>query len=65
MTRSEGRIRLSEDDGPPATEFLEDDYDDDMESLNPDEALPTDHLGPGSAPGGDVTGNVGRRAQPT
>ncbi|KAJ7630104.1 hypothetical protein DFH06DRAFT_940793, partial [Mycena polygramma] len=31
---SEGAIRLSEDDGPPAREFLEDDYDDDNEGLN-------------------------------
>ncbi|KAJ6625988.1 hypothetical protein B0H10DRAFT_1999802 [Mycena sp. CBHHK59/15] len=30
----EGAIRLSEDDGPPAREFLEDDYDDDNEGLN-------------------------------
>jgi hypothetical protein len=32
-TRSEGQIRLSEDDGPPAREFLEDDYDEDHEEL--------------------------------
>ena len=32
-TRREGRIRLSEDDGPPAREFLEDDYDEDNEEL--------------------------------
>lgn len=33
ITRREGGIRLSEDDGPPAREFLEDDYDDDNEIL--------------------------------
>jgi hypothetical protein len=33
VTRQEGGIRLSEDDGPPAREFLEDDYDDDNEAL--------------------------------
>ncbi|KDQ55980.1 hypothetical protein JAAARDRAFT_36773 [Jaapia argillacea MUCL 33604] len=38
-SRPEGRIRLSEDDGPPATEFLEDDYDEDDEGLNDDEPL--------------------------
>jgi hypothetical protein len=31
-TRGEGRIRLSEDDGPSAAEFLEDDYDHDPQS---------------------------------
>ncbi|KAF9054065.1 hypothetical protein BJ165DRAFT_1307864, partial [Panaeolus papilionaceus] len=30
---SEGQIRLSTDDGPPANEFLHDDYDDDNASL--------------------------------
>ncbi|KAF8816976.1 hypothetical protein BYT27DRAFT_7219538 [Phlegmacium glaucopus] len=30
---NEGRIRLSEDDGPPANEFLADDYDEDNEHL--------------------------------
>ena len=34
LTRSEGRIRLSEDNGPPANEFLADDYDEDNEHLN-------------------------------
>jgi len=34
LTSSEGRIRLSEDNGPPANEFLADDYDDDNEHLN-------------------------------
>ncbi|KAJ7203658.1 hypothetical protein GGX14DRAFT_461715 [Mycena pura] len=33
ITHSEGAIRLSEDDGPPARAFLEDDYDDDNEGL--------------------------------
>ncbi|PCH43137.1 hypothetical protein WOLCODRAFT_138210 [Wolfiporia cocos MD-104 SS10] len=33
-TRKEGRIRLSEDDGPPAREFLdEDEYDEDNRRL--------------------------------
>lgn len=34
MARPEGRIRLSEDDGPPAREFLEDDYDEDNQGLD-------------------------------
>ncbi|KAF9458692.1 hypothetical protein BDZ94DRAFT_1270014 [Collybia nuda] len=34
LTRPEGRIRLSEDDGPPAREFLEDDYDEDHQGLD-------------------------------
>lgn len=34
FTRSEGQIRLSEDNGPPANEFLADDYDEDNEHLN-------------------------------
>lgn len=38
-SNDEGRIRLSEDDGPPAREFLEDDYDDDNEGLADDEPL--------------------------
>ncbi|KAJ7092469.1 hypothetical protein B0H15DRAFT_834045 [Mycena belliarum] len=38
---NEGAIRLSEDDGPPAREFLEDDYDEDNEGLNMD-----DHAAP-------------------
>ncbi|KAJ7746326.1 hypothetical protein B0H16DRAFT_1557056 [Mycena metata] len=33
-SQSEGAIRLSEDDGPPAREFLEDDYDDDNEGVD-------------------------------
>jgi hypothetical protein len=32
--RPEGRIRLSEDDGPSATEFLDGEFDDDNERLN-------------------------------
>lgn len=45
LTRSEGRIRLSEDNGPPANEFLADDYDEDNEHLNDlgNETL-TDHI---------------------
>ncbi|KAI0920625.1 hypothetical protein AcW1_002311 [Taiwanofungus camphoratus] len=38
-TRKEGRIRLSEDDGPPVHEFLQDDYDEDNERLADDEPL--------------------------
>lgn len=34
MGDSEGRIRLSEDDGPSATEFLEDDFDEDNAHLD-------------------------------
>lgn len=34
FTRTEGAIRLSEDDGPSATEFLGDDFDDDNEHLD-------------------------------
>ncbi|KAH9943882.1 hypothetical protein B0H21DRAFT_747416 [Amylocystis lapponica] len=34
-----GGIRLSIDDGPPAHEFIEDDYDDDPERLGDDEPL--------------------------
>ncbi|KAI0043423.1 hypothetical protein FA95DRAFT_404516 [Auriscalpium vulgare] len=37
-TRQEGTIRLSEDDGPPARSFLEDEYDEDNDGLN-DEPL--------------------------
>jgi len=32
----DGRIRLSEDDGPAATEFLQDDYDEDHRGLEED-----------------------------
>ncbi|KAJ7858696.1 hypothetical protein B0H14DRAFT_2748537 [Mycena olivaceomarginata] len=38
-SRAEGAIRLSEDDGPPAREFLEDDYDDDNEGVNVDDHI--------------------------
>ncbi|TFK36598.1 hypothetical protein BDQ12DRAFT_686697 [Crucibulum laeve] len=47
FTHSEGRIRLSEDDGPSATEFLEDDYDEDNEMLdgnNSDDEPLTEHI---------------------
>jgi hypothetical protein len=44
LRRPEGRIRLSEDDGPAATEFLGDDDDDDDEN--------------GVGVGGTVTGTV-------
>ncbi|KAJ7146213.1 hypothetical protein C8R44DRAFT_9469 [Mycena epipterygia] len=49
ITRTEGAIRLSQDDGPPAREFLEDDYDEDHEGLNMDDhdvslpGLPREH----------------------
>lgn len=45
LTRSEGRIRLSEDDGPSATEFLGDDYDEDNESMGPNDVLRTERPG--------------------
>ncbi|EPQ55954.1 hypothetical protein GLOTRDRAFT_138666 [Gloeophyllum trabeum ATCC 11539] len=35
----EGNIRLSEDNAPPAREFLDDDYDDDNAGLEDDEPL--------------------------
>jgi hypothetical protein len=38
-TRQEGTVRLSIDDGPPAAEFLEDDYDEDNTDLEDDEPL--------------------------
>lgn len=38
-TRREGNIRLSMDDGPPAREFLDEDYDDDNEAIADDEPL--------------------------
>jgi hypothetical protein len=34
FTRTEGTIRLSEDDGPPASEFLGDDFDEDNEHFD-------------------------------
>jgi hypothetical protein len=40
-TRTEGQIRLSEDDGPPVREFLEDDYDEDNEELPAEESRDT------------------------
>ncbi|KAF7321122.1 hypothetical protein HMN09_00200100 [Mycena chlorophos] len=36
MASTSGAIRLSEDGGPPASAFLEDDYDDDNEGLSLD-----------------------------
>lgn len=36
FTTTGGRIRLSEDDGPPSREFLEDDFDEDNEPLGND-----------------------------
>ncbi|PPQ75784.1 hypothetical protein CVT26_001493 [Gymnopilus dilepis] len=45
FNRSEGRIRLSEDDGPPANEFLADDFDDDNEHLHDSDDEPlTEHI---------------------
>lgn len=45
MTRPEGRIRLSEDDGPPAREFLEDDYDEDNQGLDStDDGISAEHV---------------------
>ena len=34
-TKSEGNIRLSEDDGPPARSFVEDEDDDDVDDDEP------------------------------
>lgn len=34
FTRTEGAIRLSEDDGPPASEFLGDDFNEDNAHLD-------------------------------
>jgi hypothetical protein len=34
LTTPEGRIRLSEDDGPSASDFIADDSDDDDEQLD-------------------------------
>ncbi|KAF9009622.1 hypothetical protein BDQ17DRAFT_1348438 [Cyathus striatus] len=47
FTHSEGRIRLSEDDGPSSREFLDDDYDDDNEALdgnNSDDEPLSEHI---------------------
>jgi len=45
FNRSEGRIRLSEDDGPPANEFLVDDFDEDNEHLRDSDDEPlTEHI---------------------
>ncbi|KAH6912073.1 hypothetical protein BKA70DRAFT_1266475 [Coprinopsis sp. MPI-PUGE-AT-0042] len=38
-TRSEGRIRLSEDNGPASTEFLGDDFDEDNEHIGDSDTL--------------------------
>lgn len=35
ITRGEGNVRLSIDDGPAATEFLQDDYDEDLADDEP------------------------------
>ena len=44
MTSSEGRIRLSEVDGPSATEFLGDDEEEDEhQALGPGGELPMEH----------------------
>jgi hypothetical protein len=65
LTRSEGRIRLSEDDGPAATEFLGDDFDDDNVSLRSNDTLRTGRVGGHSAnQGGDVARDGGH-VQPT
>jgi len=45
FSRSEGQIRLSEDDGPPANEFLADDFDEDNEHLRDSDDEPlTEHI---------------------
>ncbi|KAH9837734.1 uncharacterized protein C8Q71DRAFT_754211 [Rhodofomes roseus] len=40
-TQNQGTIRLSEDDGPPAIEFLSNDFDDDHQRIGDDESLAT------------------------
>ncbi|KAF8889121.1 hypothetical protein BD779DRAFT_1522085, partial [Infundibulicybe gibba] len=66
-THTEGRIRLSEDDGPPAREFIEDDDDDDGsrdEQLGTAGAEPLTGRAPQAGPN-DTTGTVEERsAQP-
>jgi len=63
FTQREGNIRLSEDDGPPAREFLEADYDDDIEGLsgdNSDDESLTHHTGPNTRQTNtSSTGNAG------
>lgn len=45
LTRSEGPIRLSNDEGPPANEFLADDYDEDNEHLDDSDDTPlSEHI---------------------
>ncbi|KAF5329732.1 hypothetical protein D9619_008984 [Psilocybe cf. subviscida] len=45
LTRREGTIRLSQDDGAPAIEFLADDYDDDHQHLHDSDDEPlTEHV---------------------
>ncbi|PPQ95112.1 hypothetical protein CVT25_011655 [Psilocybe cyanescens] len=45
FNQSEGPIRLSEDDGPPANEFLADDYDDDNAHLHDSDDEPlSEHI---------------------
>lgn len=38
-TQKQGTIRLSEDDGPPAIEFLSNDFDEDHQRIGDDEPL--------------------------
>ena len=61
-TRREGTIRLSIDDGPPATEFLEDDYDEDNDDLEDNEPLAdrAERLQLAGAGTGDGTGSPAR-----
>ena len=43
--QNEGAIRLSQDEGPPANEFLADDYDDDNEHLHDSDDEPlSEHI---------------------
>ncbi|KAF5353377.1 hypothetical protein D9756_008048 [Leucocoprinus leucothites] len=56
--RGDGEIRLSEDDGPPAREFLEDDYDDDNEAL-PGDNSDDEPLGHHVRPNVQTTGVTG------
>ncbi|KAF5366811.1 hypothetical protein D9758_006552 [Tetrapyrgos nigripes] len=61
ITRSEGQIRLSEDDGPPAHDFLEDEHLDRHDALELDEGdvrdLP-ERISPTSSPNPDYPPDI-------
>ena len=64
LTQREGNIRLSEDDGPPAREFLKDDYDDENAGL-PEDNLEDESLAQHNARqmNTSLTGNAGEDAE--